>query len=301
MPSIIKRVKRLVNDKKKRFLTLERKGFYNKLSDEKFLRKKWKAIFGKELNLNNPKTFNEKLQWLKLYDRKPEYIKMVDKCEVKKHAAGIIGEEYIIPTLGVWENYDEIDFDGLPDRFVLKCTHDSGSVKIIKNKSNIDHVQLKEYFTKKLSINYYYHSREWPYKNVKPRIIAEEYIEDDINPELRVYKVFNFNGEPGIIQMVNGDKTSHEYINYYDTEWNFLELKQNYPNGPIDKKPVCLNEILELSAKLSQKMPFIRTDFYVVKGKVLFSEFTFYSDAGFIAFDPKEWDQKLGDMISLPQ
>ena len=261
---------------------------------------RFKRSFARELNLDNPKTFNEKLQWLKLNNRKSIYTTMVDKYSVKKFVSDVIGEEYVIPSLGVWDSYDEIDFDSLPDRFVLKCTHDSGSVKVIRDKKSIDHQHIKSFFEKKLSYNYFYLQREWPYKNVKPRIIAEQYIEDDINPELRVYKVFNFNGSPKIIQMITGDKTDHEYINYYDTEWNLLNLKQNFPNGPIDKKPEQLNEILDLSEKLSQNLPFIRTDFYIVNGKVLFSEFTFFSDAGLAIFEPKEWDRKLGDLISLP-
>lgn len=273
---------------------------FKKMPDKMFIKRQYRQEIGEKLNLKSPKTFTEKMQWLKLYNRKPLYTVMVDKFAVKEYVADLIGNEYVIPTLGVWNRYDEIDFDVLPDKFVLKCTHDSGSVRVIKDKCTIDHNKMNSFFAQKLAYNYFYNSREWPYKNVNPRIIAEPFIEDDLNPELRVYKVFNFSGVPKIIQMITGDKTDHEYINYYDTKWNLLDLQQNYPNGPIDEKPECLEDILDLSAKLSQDLPFVRTDFYMVDGKVLFSEFTFFSDAGMVNFEPEEWNAILGDMIVLP-
>lgn len=149
------------------------------LPDKAFIKLKYKDKFGKKINLNNPQTFNEKLQWLKLYDRNPEYTKMVDKYEVKKYVASIIGEEYIIPTLGVWNKFEDIDFNKLPDQFVLKCTHDSGGLVICKDKSKLDINEAKKKIEKSLKINYYYLSREWPYKNVKPQIIAEKYMVDE--------------------------------------------------------------------------------------------------------------------------
>ena len=191
MGRAIEGVKRLLRNKKEWFYALERRGFYDKLSDDKFIRKKWKVVFDTEIDLDNPKTFNEKLQWLKLNNRKSIYTTMVDKYSVKKFVSDVIGEEYVIPSLGVWDSYDEIDFDSLPDRFVLKCTHDSGSVKVIRDKKSIDHQHIKSFFEKKLSYNYFYLQREWPYKNVKPRIIAEQYIEDDI---LRMHMVRARNG-----------------------------------------------------------------------------------------------------------
>lgn len=270
------------------------------ISDRAYIKKLYKIRTGKELNLKNPKTFNEKMQWLKLHNRKPIYTTMVDKYSVKDYVSKIIDKKYIIPTIAVYDKPEDIDFDALPNQFVLKTTHDSGGVVVCKDKTKLDVEKVLSFLNFRLSMNFYKTSREWPYKNVKRRIIAEEFIEDDINQELRVYKVFNFNGEPKIIQMINGDKTDHEYINYYDTQWNLLELKQNFPNGPIDEQPSCLQEILDLSRKLSVGMPFIRTDFYEAKGQVLFSEFTFFSDAGFANFEPEEWDRKLGDMIKLP-
>lgn len=265
-----------------------------------YIKKLYEKKTGKKLNLKNPQTFNEKLQWLKLYNRKPIYTTMVDKCLVKEYVSKIIGDKYIIPTIAVYDKPEDIDFEALPNRFVLKTTHDSGGVFVCKDKDKMDYDKVREFLQYRLSMNFYKTSREWPYKGVKRRIIVEKFIEDDLNPELRVYKVFNFNGTPKLIQMINGDKTDHEYINYYDVDWNLLELKQNFPNGPIDEKPRCLNEILALSKKLSKDIPFVRTDFYEAQGCVLFSEFTFFSDAGFANFEPEEWDLKLGNMLKLP-
>lgn len=271
------------------------------LSDKTYLKRIYPYITGKKLNLKDPQTFNEKMQWLKLYNRKPIYTTMVDKSTVKDYVSSIIGEEYVIPTIAVYDTLEEIDFDSLPNQFVMKSTHDSGGVVVCKDKNSFDKEKAIAFLSKRLEQDFYKISREWPYKNVKPRIIVEEFIKDDINPELRVYKVLNFDGKPKIIQMINGDKTDHEYINYYDTDWNLLGFRQNFPNGPVDEKPECLSELLELAEKLANGMPFIRTDFYLVQGKVLFSEFTFFSDAGFANFEPDEWDLKLGQWITLPK
>lgn len=294
---------KLLTDKKFRFSVLTAHGVYNRLSDERFLKKAFKINMGKELNLDNPITFNEKLQWLKLNDRKPEYTKMVDKYEAKKYVAEKIGEEYIIPTLGVWDNFDDIDFNSLPNQFVLKCTHDSGTIVICKDKSKFDVQAAKNKINARMSYNYFYKWREWPYKNAKPRIIAEEFMQDRDYEYLNVFKIFNFNGEPKIIQTIQNDKTPNETIDYFDTEWNLLELKQNFPNSitPVSK-PQTLEEMLTLARILSKDTsPFIRTDFYEINGKVYFSEFTFYSDAGFAKFTPQKWDTILGDWITLPK
>ena len=172
---------------------LSNKNSINWIPDSIVLKCIYRSELNKKLNLNNPKTFNEKLQWLKLYDRKDIYTTMVDKYEAKKYVAGIIGEEYIIPTIGIYNSFDEIDFDKLPKRFVMKCTHDSGGIIICKDKSNFNKVLAKKKIEKSLKKNYYYGGREWPYKNVKPRIIIEEYMEDKKHHELRDYKIFCFN------------------------------------------------------------------------------------------------------------
>ncbi|MDY6367320.1 MAG: ATP-grasp fold amidoligase family protein [Clostridia bacterium] len=285
------------------FVKTGQRTFMKGWSDDKYLKTVFKSKIGRELDLDNPKTFNEKLQWLKLYDRKPIYTKMVDKAEAKKIVAEKIGEEYIIPTLGVYEKWDDIDFDALPDSFVIKCTHNSGGLIVVKDKSKFNRKSAKKKIEKRLKTNYFYGSREWPYKNVKPRIIIEKYVESDsdISESLIVYKIFNFNGQSEIIQTVLNDKRKNESINYYDTEWNKLDLKQNFPNfdGEI-KKPKSLEKILSLARTLSQGVAFLRTDFYEVNGKILFSEFTFYSDSGLQKFYPEEWDYKLGELIKLP-
>ena len=255
---------------------------------------------GYPLDLENPKTFNEKLQWLKIHDRNPIYTTMVDKYEVKKYVADIIGEEYIIPTLCVRENFDEIDFDTLPEQFVLKCTHDSGGLVICRDKSKLDKKAARKKIERCMKRNYYWSSREWPYKNVKACILIEAYMQDGKNPCLPVYKIFNFAGVPRIIQMIHNDKTVNETIDYFDAEWNRLKLRQNYPNSetPADR-PAQLEEMLMLATKLSRGFPFIRTDFYEINQKVYFSEFTFYSDSGMAAFHPESWDEVLGGWINL--
>jgi len=299
----LKTIKLYIAHPKELYFRLGKNTFMKGWSDDKYLKTLFKTRIGKKLDLDNPKTYNEKLQWLKLYDRKPIYTKMVDKAEAKKIVAEKIGDEYVIPTLGVYEKWDDIDFDVLPNSFVIKCTHNSGGLVIVKNKSEFNQKSAKKKIEKRLKTNYFYGSREWPYKNVKPRIIIEKYVESDsdISESLIVYKIFNFNGEPKIIQTVLNDKRKNESINYYDTEWNKLDLKQNFPNfdGEI-KKPKSLEKMLSLAKTLSQGVAFLRTDFYEVNGKILFSEFTFYSDSGLQKFYPEERDYKLGDLIKLP-
>ena len=280
-----------------------RLGLLNWIGDEKYIRIKYHQSFGKEPELDNPKSFNEKLQWLKLYDRKPFYSEVVDKCEVRKYIAERIGDEYIIPLVGgPWNSVDEIDFDALPEQFVLKCTHDSGGLIICRDKSKLDTEIARAKLRKSLKRNYYWMSREWPYKDVRPRIIAEKYMEDSSSVNLNVYKIFCFNGEPRIFQTIQNDKTPQESIDYFDTEWNRLDLRQNFPNSeqPLPK-PATLSEMLRIAALLSQGMPFIRTDLYEINGKVYFSELTFYSDTGLAKFDPPEWDEILGSWIKLPE
>ncbi len=278
------------------------RGWLNPLSDKMYLKLMYRARLGKKLNLENPKTFNEKLQWLKLYNRKPEFTIMVDKYEVKKYVADLIGDEYVIPTLGVWDRFEDIDFDTLPNSFVLKCTHDSGGLVICKDKSQLDLAAAKSKIERSLKRNYYKYGREWPYKNVKPRIIAEEYMEDVNSKEsLNVYKIMTFSGEPKIIQTIQNDKKSNETIDYFDTNWNLLDLRQNFPNSEIKlSKPEKLEEMLSLARLMGEGFSFLRIDFYEVNGKVYFSEFTFYSDSGTAKFNPCEWDEKLGDYIKLP-
>lgn len=273
------------------------------LPDRIFLHYSYWRRMNKKLNLKKPKTFNEKLQWLKLYDRQPIYTTMVDKYAVKQYIADKIGQQYIIPTLGVWDTFDEIDFAMLPNQFVLKCTHDSGGLVICKDKSCLDLKSAKEKITKSLKQNYYWRGREWPYKNVPPRIIAEQYMEDRETQELRDYKFFCFNGEPKMV-LVCADRYSVDGLreNFYDTDWNLMPVqRRTHPNTDykIDK-PENLSEMLELVRVLAKDIPFSRIDFYVINKKSYFGEITFYPASGFEAFQPEKWDEIMGSWLTLP-
>lgn len=271
--------------------------------DSLYLRRQYKKIMGKPLNLKNPHTFNEKLQWLKIHDRNPLYTTMVDKYAVKKYVADMIGEEYIIPTLGVWDKFDDINFDELPYQFVLKCTHDSGGLVICKDKSKLDMEKAKEKIEKSLKTNYYLLGREWPYKNVQRRIIAEKYMVDYSGNDLSDYKVHCFNGVPKVILVCSerfSDAGLHE--DFYDVNWKRLEVKRpDHPSSDIEQpEPKELQKMLLLSEQLSRKYPFMRTDFYEVNGRLYFGEITFYPASGFDRFEPEEWDYKFGEWLSLP-
>lgn len=272
------------------------------LSDEEYLRCRFRHKKGYTLDLEHPVTFNEKLQWLKLHDRKDIYTTMVDKYAVKDYAAGIIGDEYIIPTLGVWDSFDEIDFDSLPEQFVLKCTHDSGGLVICKDKSRLNIGKARKRITKRLGHNYYYLSREWPYKNVKPRIIAEQYLEDRETNDLRDYKFFVFDGTARAMLIVSDRtdpkiKTHHDY---YDIEFNHLPLNV-FENAPVTPgRPEKYDEMVGLAEKLGEGLTHARIDFYLVNGKVYFGEITFYDGGGYDPLVPEKWDRVFGDWIKLP-
>ena len=257
---------------------------------------------GLKMDIDNPTTFNEKLQWLKLHDRKPEYTRMVDKYEAKKYVAEKIGEQYIIPTLGVWDKFDEIDFDSLPNQFVLKCTHDSGGLVVCRDKSKLDLSFVRKKIQKCLGQNYYWSGREWVYKNVKPRIIAEKYMKDEKTSELRDYKFFCFNGEAKLLFIATDRQTEGEEtkFDFFDMEFNHLPFTNGHPNAEIPpEKPVCFDEMRELAEKLSAGIPHLRVDFYEVNGRVYFGELTFFHWSGMTPFDPPEWDEKLGEWIGL--
>ena len=287
-----------------RFRALSSRGFFNYLSDKEFLCRKFHAKLGYDLDLNNPQTFNEKIQWLKLYDRKPLYITMVDKYAVKDYVASVIGEQYIIPTLGVWDNFDDIDFDSLPNQFVLKCTHDSGGLVIVKDKNKMDLKKAKKKINKSLKRNFYYIGREWPYKNVKPRILAEEYLEDRETSELRDYKFFCFNGEAKALFVASDrqNPTTDTKFDFFDMQFHHLNFTNGHPNSEkVISKPSTFEEMKRLAETLSQNIPHVRVDFYEVDGKVYFGELTFSHWSGFVPFDPPEWDKIFGDWIILPQ
>lgn len=299
MASVLK----LIKNPAKFVYIWDKLGISRVIPDRAYLKLKYRAALGKKLNLEDPKTYNEKLQWLKLYDRKPEYTLMVDKYEAKKYVAERVGEEYIIPTLGVWDRAEDIDFDSLPNRFVLKCTHDSGGLVICKDKSKLDRTDAIKKLKKYLKTNFYHIAREWPYVNVPRRIIAEQYMEDDQTPDLRDYKVHNFNGEPKFV-LVCGNRFSQTGLteDFYSDKWELMDLKRpKHPNsGVVEEKPEQLEKIFELSNILSKDIPFLRTDFYIVNGKIYFGELTFFPAAGFEAFEPEEWDSTFGNWIELP-
>ena len=257
--------------------------------------------FKRLCNLENPTTYNEKLQWLKLNDKNPEYMKMVDKYEVKEYVSKIIGDDYIIPTLGVWDKFDDIDFDKLPNQFVLKCTHDSEGLVIVKDKNELDIESAREKINIALKYNFYYIGREWPYKNIKPRIIAEEYMEDSVYGELRDYKFFCFNGEPKAMFIASERSQGNVKFDYFDLSFNNLNIIQHYPNSEKSiEKPVQFEKMIELSKILSKDMPHVRVDFYEVNGKLYFGELTFYHFSGFMPSQPSKWDKIFGDWIELP-
>lgn len=296
-------VREIVKNPYKIFESLAKRGYLNCLPDKVYIKFLFRSRVGRWPDLKNPRTLNEKLQWLKLYDRKPIYTTMVDKYAVKQYVAERIGEEYIIPTLGVWEKFDDIDFDALPDQFVLKCTHDSGGLVICKSKKDFDIYAARNKIEKCLKRNFYWNGREWPYKDVKPRIIAEAYMEDTATKELRDYKLFCFNGEPKVILVCRdrfGDSGLTE--DFYTVQWQHLRLKRpKHPNAVVPaEKPEELEQIVEISQKLSKEIPFLRTDFYIVNHKVYFGEVTFFPANGFERFDPEEWSYTFGSWVKLP-
>ncbi len=270
--------------------------------DKIYLKWYFYSRVGYKLDLNNPKTFNEKLQWLKLNNRKPEMVKMVDKVDAKEYVAKIIGEEYIIPTLGVYDSVDEIDFDKLPNQFVLKCTHDSGGIVICSDKSKLDIEAAKAKLRRGLKVNYYYQNREWPYKQVKPRIIAEQYMVDESGYELKDYKFFCFDGEVKLMFIASdrGSKTEETKFDFFDMDFNHLPFLNGHPNATKTIiKPKAFEEMKQIAAKLSQGHPHIRVDLYDINGKMYFGELTFYHWSGMTPFEPIEWDYKMGDWIKL--
>lgn len=271
------------------------------IPDKLYLQICYRVKTGKKLDLKEPRTFNEKLQWLKLYNRKPEYTMMVDKYKVREYVREKIGEEYIIPLVGgPWNSAYEIDFEVLPEKFVLKCNHDSGSVVVCKDKQKLDFGATRQKLNERLKHNFWYLGREWPYKNVRPCIIAEKYMEDESEKELKDYKIFNFNGEPKMIQVDYNRFQSHKR-NLYGVDWNEIDATFEYPRDEkvIIDKPQKIKKMLELSKELSEGFPFLRTDFYVIKEKIYFGELTFFPESGFGRFNPEKKNMEFGEMIVL--
>lgn len=272
------------------------------IPDKIYLRCLFRLRVGYKLNLKNPTSFNEKLQWLKIYNRHNLQTKMVDKAEVKKYVAELIGEEYIIPTIAVYDTPDQIDFESLPNQFVLKCTHDSGGVVVCKDKSTLNKDEVRAKFGRWLKTNYFYQNREWPYKNVKPRIIAEQYMEDESGYELKDYKWFCFNGEPKVLFIAadRGMENEETKFDFYDMDFNHLPFTNGHPNASkLPRKPKGFDQMKELAAKLSVGEPHVRVDFYDINGCVYFGELTFYHWSGMVPFEPQEWDYIFGSWIKI--
>lgn len=273
------------------------------LPDKWYLFFRFKNRVGYWPHLNHPRTFNEKLQWLKLNDRHAEYTKMVDKIDAKKYVASIIGDKYIIQTLGVWNSVDEIEWDKLPNQFVIKVSSDSGGIVVCKDKQTLDIEKAKEKLTNGWGKNYYVHNKEYPYRDLTPRIIAEEYKEDESGYELRDYKIFCFNGEPKILFVASDRQKAGEdtKFDFFDLNWNHLPFTNGHPNSKeFIAKPKNFEEMLEIAKKLSVGIPQVRIDLYNCNGQIYFGEITFFHWSGMTAFDPIEWDFKLGKMIKLP-
>lgn len=271
------------------------------LSDKTYLKLRYFVTFHKPLNLKAPVTYTEKLQWMKLYDRNPLYATLADKYEVRSFVAEKIGEEHLIPCLGIYNTFEEIDFDALPNQFVLKCTHDSGSVFICRDKSKIDKKALKKHFHRALKNSQYLGGREWVYKNLKGRIIAEEFMIDDSGVGLKDYKFFCFDGEMKVMfiatERFQGDDVKFDF---FDKDFNHLPFRIAHENAAVTpSKPEGFEEMIELAEKLSEGMRHVRVDLYNINGKIYFGEMTFFHRCGFGAFEPEEWDKTFGDWIRL--
>ena len=285
-----------------RFWFLAYKGKKGNVPADVFVKRTYRYALGRELNLENPVTYTEKLQWLKLYDHRAEYTQMVDKYEVKQYVAERIGPEYVIPLLGVWDRVEEIDFEGLPRQFVLKTTHDSGGIVVCRDKETLDIPAAKKRLQHFLGRRYYDYNREWPYKNVKPRIIAEAYMEDSRQGELRDYKFFTFGGEPKVLYIAQGRGRGEATVaDFFDMEFNHLPFTIDHDMAPIPpEKPEKFEEMKRLAARLSQGTPQLRVDFYEVDGRVYFGEMTFFHCSGLERFHPDSWDKTFGDWVVLP-
>ena len=270
------------------------------LPDAVYIKAYYFYRLGKRLNLKNPVTFNEKLNWLKLNYRNPICSRLVDKYDVKQHVSETIGEKYVIASLGVWDSFDDIDFSKLPNQFVLKCTHDSGSVIVCKDKKDLDYGLIKKKLNNTLAENYYIWSREWPYKNVKPRIIAEQYIEEE-SGQLVDYKFFCFGGEVKFIH-VDHDRFTNHKRNLYTPDWEYMPIAFTYPtdDNNIIPRPQNLDKMLDLANILSGDFPFVRVDLYSVDDRVFFGEFTFFPDGGLGKFVPEKSNCEIGSWLQLP-
>lgn len=276
--------------------------FVDYVSDETYLKWTFARNVGYIPDLINPRSFNEKLQWLKLHDQHPEYTRLVDKISAKDYVASIIGKEYIIPTIGVWDSVENVEWESLPNQFVIKCSGDSGGVVVCKNKSKLDIDAAKKKLKKGWGKNYFRYNKEYPYKNIRNRIIAELYMEDESGYELKDYKFFCFNGSPRFLK-VDFDRQTNHKANYYSLDWELLPFyEKEFPQDPnkIITKPQNFEEMIEIARRLSQNIPFVRIDLYNINGMIYFGEITFFPASGLGIIEPIGWDEKIGEYIKLP-
>lgn len=282
------------------YLKLYHSGIFNVIPDRCFVPFQYRMATGRKLKLNNVSTFNEKIQWMKLFDRNPMYPIIVDKYKVREYVSERVGDNYLIPLLGKWDSLDAINIDSLPEQFVLKCNHDSGGISICQDKSRFDWNKEKKKLAIHMRQNHYYLSREWAYKEVKPCIIAEKYMQDKKTGELRDYKFFCFSGEPRYVQVDFNRFVNHKR-NIYNLDWNFIDLTIKCPNAPNQfiEKPENFDVMLEVAKKLSVGFPQVRVDLYSVNGDVYFGELTLYHGSGFEKFTPEKYGEEFGSYIDL--
>lgn len=267
-------------------------------SDKLYLKLQFRHLLGYKLNLDNPRTFNEKLAWLKINDRNPLYTRLADKYQVKQYVAEMIGEEYVVPCYGVWSRFEDIDWNKIPDQFVLKATHDSSGATICKNKNDLNKESIRKKFDATIKRNYYWSEREWVYKNIKPRIIADKLLDDHVSKKLLDYKFLCFDGKP--VYMYCTVKDEEIFENYYDMNFNPIDINHGFPRKkPEFDKPENFEQMILFAAKLSQGMPFVRVDFFNVEGHIYFGEFTFYDWGGCRRFAQEHQDFELGKLIKL--
>ena len=276
-------------------------GTYKLWPDSLWLRFLYWQKLHRKLNLKNPRRFTEKLNWLKLHDRNPLYTILVDKYEVKQFVKSVLGEQMVIPSYGVWDNFDDIDFDKLPNKFVLKCTHDSGRFCICKDRTKFDVQSAKSKLEKSMNNNFFWWTREWPYKNVKPRIIAEKFMEDGNGDVLTDYKFFCFNGEPKMMY-ISKDVSLDPRTDFFDMDWNHLPIRMKDPHADvIPSKPAKFEEMKKIARILSKGIPHVRVDMYVINDQIYFGEMTFFHNSGIFSVTPDEWDFKIGKWLELPR
>lgn len=300
---IVNKIKKLIFDKDYRFIVLSGLGFYDNMDDEKYLKLKFEACMHRKLDLDNPKSINEKLQWLKLYNRKDEYTTYVDKFAVREYIAKVLGEEYLIPLVGAWDSAEEIDFDALPNQFVLKCNHNSGlGMCICKDKSKLNINKVRNELKKGMKQDYFYLGREWPYKNVKRKIIAEKFMVDESGVDFKDYKFYCFDGKVKLV-MINSDRNSSEETkgDFFDANFNHLNFTWGFENSKeLPKKPKYFDEMKAIAEKLSAGIPHVRIDLYQTENRIYFGEITFFDGSGFDKIEPIEWDYELGSWFELP-